>query len=56
MKNPSASDPVLGSAAFAPLAGVRIVDFSTNKRIDGLHPLKIKDSFSIKKKKKKKKN
>ena len=30
MKNPSASDPVLGSAAFAPLAGVRIVDFSTN--------------------------
>ena len=30
MRNPSASDSALGSAAFAPLAGVRIVDFSTN--------------------------
>lgn len=30
MNSPSASDPALGSAAFAPLAGVRIVDFSTN--------------------------
>lgn len=30
MRNPSASDAALGNGAFAPLAGVRIVDFSTN--------------------------
>ena len=30
MGNPSASDFALGRAAFAPLAGVRIADFSTN--------------------------
>ena len=30
MTGPSASDAAPGSAAFAPLAGVRIVDFSTN--------------------------
>ena len=30
MRNSSISDPALGGAAFAPLAGVRILDFSTN--------------------------
>ncbi len=30
MRNSSASDPMIGSASFAPLAGIRIVDFSTN--------------------------
>jgi crotonobetainyl-CoA:carnitine CoA-transferase CaiB-like acyl-CoA transferase len=30
MRNPGASDPALSSAVFAPLAGVRIIDFSTN--------------------------
>lgn len=30
MRNPSISDPAPGGAAFAPLAGVRILDFSTN--------------------------
>ena len=30
MGNRSASDSALGRAAFAPLAGVRIADFSTN--------------------------
>ena len=30
MRNSSASDPMIGSATFAPLTGIRIVDFSTN--------------------------